>query len=112
MAEPAAPRRRRDASGSLGEVAVVFLCIGLATGFRSYELQALACALALIMSFMFPMAPLGPGASRIVAGCAGPLVAADHWSTWLRDHSDVADLLRDYRLVATVSDIEIRAKAH
>src|SRR6267378_3462298 len=40
------------------------------------------------------------------------LVAADHWSTWLRDHSDVADLLRDYRLVATVSDIEIRAKAH
>src|SRR5438309_3158376 len=29
MAEPAAPRRRRDASGSLGEVAVVFLKLGL-----------------------------------------------------------------------------------
>jgi len=46
--------------------------IGLATGFRSYELQALACALALIVSFMFAMAPLRPGAPWIVAGRAGP----------------------------------------
>ena len=36
---------------------------------------------------------------------------SDQWSGWLHDHPDVADLLRDYRLVATVNDIEIRAKA-
>jgi hypothetical protein len=37
---------------------------------------------------------------------------SDHWSHWLQDNPDVAGLLRDYRLVATVNDIEIRAKAH
>ncbi len=31
---------------------------------------------------------------------------------WLQDNSDVADVLRDYRLVATINDIEIRSKAH
>jgi hypothetical protein len=36
---------------------------------------------------------------------------SDQWSSWLGDHPDVADLLRDYRLVAIVNDIEIRAKA-
>jgi hypothetical protein len=36
---------------------------------------------------------------------------SDQWSDWLGDHPDVADLLRDYRLVATVNDIEIRARA-
>ena len=36
---------------------------------------------------------------------------SDHWSTWLADHPDVADLLKDYRLVATINDIEVRAKA-
>ena len=35
---------------------------------------------------------------------------SDHWSDWLHDHPDVDALLRDYRLVATVNDIEIRAK--
>jgi hypothetical protein len=35
---------------------------------------------------------------------------SDNWSAWLRDNPDVADQLRDYRLVATISDIEIRAR--
>ena len=33
-----------------------------------------------------------------------------NWSAWLQAHPDVADLLTDYRLVATINDIEIRAK--
>ncbi len=37
---------------------------------------------------------------------------SDGWSKWLQDNSDVAEVPRDYRLVATVSDIEIRSKAH
>jgi hypothetical protein len=37
---------------------------------------------------------------------------SDNWSIWLRDNPDVAGLLRDYHLVATINDIEIRAKAH
>ena len=58
-------------------VPVAFLVrIGLATGFRRYELAALACALALILSFTFLMAPVGLGANLIVAGLivrrAGP----------------------------------------
>jgi hypothetical protein len=36
---------------------------------------------------------------------------SDNWSGWLKDHPEVADLLGDYRLVATINDIEIRAKA-
>jgi uncharacterized membrane protein YbaN (DUF454 family) len=35
---------------------------------------------------------------------------SDRWSDWLRDHPDVADMLRDYRTVATINDIEVRAK--
>ncbi|MDP1582553.1 MAG: hypothetical protein Q8M18_03905 [Bradyrhizobium sp.] len=35
---------------------------------------------------------------------------SDDWSLWLRENPDVANLLGDYRLVATVNDIEIRAK--
>jgi hypothetical protein len=31
------------------------------------------------------------------------------WSTWRADHPDVADLLKDYRPVATIDDIEVRA---
>jgi arabinofuranan 3-O-arabinosyltransferase len=58
-------------------VPVAFLVrIGLATGFRRYELAGLACALALIISFIFLMAPVGLGATLIVAGLivrrAGP----------------------------------------
>jgi hypothetical protein len=37
---------------------------------------------------------------------------SDNWSIWLRDNPDVAGLLGDYHLVATINDIEIRAKAH
>lgn len=37
---------------------------------------------------------------------------SDHWSSWLHENPDVENLLKDYRLVATVNDIEIRAKAH
>ncbi|HTE98792.1 MAG TPA: hypothetical protein VK621_09170 [Bradyrhizobium sp.] len=37
---------------------------------------------------------------------------SDGWSKWLQDNPDLADVLGDYRLVATISDIEIRSKAH
>jgi hypothetical protein len=36
---------------------------------------------------------------------------SDYWSNWLQDNPDVAGLLADYRLVATINDIEVRAKA-
>lgn len=35
---------------------------------------------------------------------------SDHWSDWLRDNPEVAGMLRDYRLVTTINDIEVRAK--
>jgi hypothetical protein len=35
---------------------------------------------------------------------------SDHWSDWLRDNPEVAGMLRDYRLVTTIDDIEVRAK--
>jgi hypothetical protein len=58
-------------------IPVAFLVrIGLETGFRRYELPALGCALALIVSFMFLGEPVGLGATLIVAGLilcrAGP----------------------------------------
>lgn len=37
---------------------------------------------------------------------------SDQWSDWLRNHTDIADMLRDYRLVTTINDIEVRTKAH
>ena len=37
---------------------------------------------------------------------------SDHWSSWLHENSDVEKPLKDYRVVTTVNDIEIRAKAH
>lgn len=37
---------------------------------------------------------------------------SDNWSNWLRENPGVADLIGDYRLVATINDIEVRAKAH
>ena len=50
--------------------------LGLEGGFRAYELPALGCALALIMSFMFLGQPVGLFANLIVAGLilrrAGP----------------------------------------
>jgi hypothetical protein len=36
---------------------------------------------------------------------------SDNWSAWLRDNPDISGLLRDYRLVTTINDIEVRAKA-
>ncbi len=36
---------------------------------------------------------------------------SDHWSRWLQDNPNVAGLLSDYRLVATVNEIEIRARS-
>jgi hypothetical protein len=42
--------------------------IGLRTGFRRYELPALGCAMALIFIFTFTGAPVGLGATLIVAG--------------------------------------------
>ncbi len=58
-------------------IPVAFLVrIGLASGFRPYELPALGCALALIVSFIFFGAPVGLGATLIVAALvlrrAGP----------------------------------------
>jgi len=50
--------------------------MGLKNGFRRYELQALGCALAMIVSFIFLGEPVGLGATLIVAGLilgrAGP----------------------------------------
>jgi arabinofuranan 3-O-arabinosyltransferase len=62
-------------------IPVAFLVrIGLKTGFRPYELAALGCALALIVSFTFSGVPLGFAATLIVAGLvmrrAGPWRAA------------------------------------
>lgn len=49
-------------------IPVAFLVrIGLASGFRPYELPALGCALALIVSFILSGAPVGLGATLIVA---------------------------------------------
>jgi arabinofuranan 3-O-arabinosyltransferase len=42
--------------------------IGLANGFRAYELPALGCALILIVIFMLSGTPVGLGATLIVAG--------------------------------------------
>jgi hypothetical protein len=36
---------------------------------------------------------------------------SDRWSDWLQQNPDIADQLRDYHWVATINDIEIRAKA-
>jgi hypothetical protein len=36
---------------------------------------------------------------------------SDNWSAWLRDNPDIANLLRDDRLVTTINDIEVRAKS-
>jgi arabinofuranan 3-O-arabinosyltransferase len=49
-------------------IPVAFLVrIGLRTGFQPYELPALGCAIALIFSFIFVGAPVGLGATLIVA---------------------------------------------
>jgi hypothetical protein len=49
-------------------IPVAFLIrIGLKTGFLSYELPALACAVALIFLFTFTGLPVGLGATLIVA---------------------------------------------
>lgn len=49
-------------------IPVAFLVrIGLASGFRPYELPALGCALALIVGFILSGAPVGLGATLIVA---------------------------------------------
>jgi len=58
-------------------IPVAFLVrIGLRSGFRSYELPALGCASALIVCFTLSGAPVGLGATLIVAGLvlrrAGP----------------------------------------
>ena len=58
-------------------IPVAFLVrIGLEGGFRAYELPALGCALALIMSFMFSGEPVGLFVNLIVGGLilrrAGP----------------------------------------
>jgi hypothetical protein len=37
---------------------------------------------------------------------------SDRWSDWLQQNPEVADRLRDYHLVASINDIEIRARAN
>lgn len=49
-------------------IPVAFLVrIGLKSGFRPYELPALGCAVALVLTFIFTGTPLGLGATVIVA---------------------------------------------
>jgi glycosyl transferase family 87 len=65
-------------------VAVAFLIrAGLRSGLRSYELPALGCALALIVTFDFSGQPLGLGATLIVGGLV--LSRAGPW--WRREPS-------------------------
>jgi hypothetical protein len=35
---------------------------------------------------------------------------SDRWSDWLAEHPDVADVLKAYRPITTINDIEVRAK--
>jgi arabinofuranan 3-O-arabinosyltransferase len=59
-------------------IPVAFLVrMGLAGGFRAYELPALACALAMIAGFILTGVPLGFGAALIVAALV--LLRADLW---------------------------------
>ncbi len=59
-------------------IPVAFLVrMGLAGGFRPYELPALACALAMIAGFILTGVPLGFGAALIVAALV--LLRADLW---------------------------------
>ena len=65
-------------------IPVAFLVrIGLAKGFRSYELPALGCALALIIGFVFTGEPLGLGATLIV----GTLVLRRAGPWWRRERA-------------------------
>jgi hypothetical protein len=65
-------------------IPVAFLVrVGLRNGFRRYELPALACALVLIVSFVFLGQPVGLGATLIVAGLI--LRRAGPW--WRREPS-------------------------
>jgi hypothetical protein len=49
-------------------IPVAFLVrVGLRSGFRRFELAGLGCAVALVLSFIFTGAPLGLGATLIVA---------------------------------------------
>jgi hypothetical protein len=65
-------------------VPVAFLVrLGLKSGFRPYELPALGCALALIVSFVFLGEPVGLGATLIVASLI--LRRAGPW--WRREPS-------------------------
>jgi Glycosyltransferase family 87 len=67
-------------------IPVAFLVrLGLKVGFRSYELPALALALALIITFIFTGIPGGLGATLIVAGLV--LRRAGPW--WRREPSQV-----------------------
>jgi glycosyl transferase family 87 len=58
-------------------IPIAFLVrVGLKSGFRPYELPWLACAVGLVVTFIFTGIPTGPGATLIVAGLvlrrAGP----------------------------------------
>ena len=55
--------------------------IGLKSGFRPYELPALACGLVLLLSFIPLVAPVGLGASLIVA-----VLIARRAGPWWRRH--------------------------
>jgi hypothetical protein len=59
--------------------------MGLKSGFRDYELPALACALALLLSFIPLVAPVGLGASLIVAA-----LIARRAGPWWRRHPAAA----------------------
>jgi hypothetical protein len=76
-------------------IPIAFLVrVGLRSGFRRYELPALGCAGALIISFMFLGEPTGFSASVIVAGLivarcqlrgsvtVSPMSANVRWALW------------------------------
>lgn len=55
--------------------------MGLANGFRNHDLPALGVATALLVSFQFVVAPVGLGATLIVAW----LIASRAWSSWIHE---------------------------
>jgi hypothetical protein len=63
-------------------IPIAFLIrIGLKSGFRSHEIPALGCAMALILTFIFAGLPVGLGATLIVGGLV--LCRAGLW--WQRE---------------------------
>jgi len=71
-------------------IPVAFLVrIGLQSGFRAYEIPALGCAMALILTFIFAGLPVGLGATLIVGGLV--LCRAGLW--WRREPASLTAIV-------------------